>query len=199
MSTLTAYISGLKQYGVLVDSVAKEATEACSGVLQARLKANLRQLEHAKNVASVYNLEGEPRPHLWETANAKVIRSKFDNGYLAIVGCRKVGAHISIIDSGTTHRERKARKFVVDPFSGNYSMSFLGSREAGRGGIAGSFVWVELEIMRGLRPSSRRTTGVGPVRPVRQQTMDQCKSQCMSIAQSHFQRLIRNIQSSISK
>jgi hypothetical protein len=196
MQLFVAEVTRIRQFGALVDPTAKAAANACGGVMQAAFKANLRKLKHSQKVAQVYNLEGEPRPHLYETANSKIVKSRDKNGYLAVIGCRKVGAHISIISSGAPGREREARKWVVNPFAGHFDLSFLGSRDAGRGGVAGHFIGTELGIMSGSLPASKRTTGSGPIRPVREETLAQTRPQCEQIVADHFRRLAQNFRSS---
>ena len=168
---------------------ARRATVAVGQLLQASLTSRLRNLKHARDVGAVFNLQGEPRPHLWQTTTSKVVQRDDGQGYISVVGCQRVGAHISIINSGTDPRERKERKFFVPLTS---SLRLLGSRSGGTQGIAGHFVFVELRIQRGELPSSKRTTGTGPELAVINETYAANSSAVSQLIADIFSAEMRN-------
>jgi hypothetical protein len=169
---------------------ARKATVAVGALLKADLTVRLQALKHAQSVGAVFNLQGEPRPHLWQTTNAKTIIRSDGKGYVALVGCRKTGAHISIINSGTAPRTREAREFFVPLTS---SLSLLGSRAGGTKGIAGRYVLVELRIRNGTASADKRTTGTGPELAVLAATYSANTSQIRQTILDTFNRELSNV------
>lgn len=192
MATLRAIIQRVDRMKEQVPVLAKNAVNRVGRHLEARLKTRLAALRHAQEVAAVFNLKGEPRPHLWETTTHTVRKRSSGVGYYTVVGVTKRGNHINFLNPGTVARTRKmtGRKwFVPDDEIHLGNLRKLGSRLGGAGGIAGRYVWVEIMIQHGLRDPAKRRTGTGPKLDLINTLMRTEQGRCQEIVNEVFRKV----------
>lgn len=137
----------------------------------------------SRDTANPVDTDGNPRLNLSHLTNFKVWRIPDFSGYSAIVGVKKPGNHINMLNSGTKYREREARTFFR---SGIYAG--MGTRAGGKGGIAGKYVWVELRIRAGKAPEWKRRTGEQEATLVLQKVSDASQGDFQKIVNDAFAR-----------